>query len=46
VPGANQGVAVKNFILGIVFTLLALVLGGLGYLLLGFAEVRGDLLPP
>jgi mono/diheme cytochrome c family protein len=35
----------KNFILGILFTLLVLVGGGLGYLLLGFAEVRGDLRP-
>jgi cytochrome c553 len=36
---------VKNFVLGIVCTLLVLVLGGLGYLLLGLAEVRGDLPP-
>lgn len=35
----------KNFILGILFTLLVLVLGGLAYLLLGFAEMRGDLPP-
>ena len=35
----------KNFVLGIVFTLFVLVAGGLGYLLLGFAEVRGDLPP-
>ena len=35
----------RNFILGVVFTLLVLVVGGLGYLLLGFAEVRGDAPP-
>jgi len=35
----------KNFILGSFFTLLVLVVGGLGYLLLGFAQVRGDLPP-
>jgi len=33
----------KNFILGIVSTLLVLAFGGLAYLLLGFAEVRADL---
>jgi len=32
----------KNFVLGIVFTLAVLAAGGFGYLLLGFAEVRGD----
>jgi len=35
----------KNFVLGIVFTVVVLVIAGLGYLLLGFAEVRGDLPP-
>src|SRR5262249_56922484 len=35
----------KNFVLGIAFTAAVLVIGGLGYLLLGFAEVRGDLPP-
>ena len=35
----------KNFALGILFTLFVLVAGGTGYLLLGFAEVRGDLPP-
>lgn len=35
----------KNFILGVLCTLLVLVLGGLGYFLLGFAEMRGDLPP-
>ena len=35
----------KNFVLGIAFTVAVLVIGGLGYLLLGFAEVRGDLPP-
>jgi mono/diheme cytochrome c family protein len=35
----------KNFVLGIIFTLGVLVFGGLGYLLLGYAEVRGDLPP-
>jgi mono/diheme cytochrome c family protein len=34
----------RNFILGVVSTLLVLVVGGLGYLL-GFAEVRGDAPP-
>jgi mono/diheme cytochrome c family protein len=33
----------KNFVLGILFTLVVLGTGGVGYLLLGFAEVRGDL---
>jgi mono/diheme cytochrome c family protein len=36
---------VKNFLLGILFTLLVLVLGGLAYLRLGFAEVRADVPP-
>ncbi len=35
----------KNFILGVLCTLLALGVGGLGYLLRGFAEVRGDVSP-
>lgn len=35
----------KNFILGVVCTLLVLTAGGLGYLLLGLGEVRGDLPP-
>ena len=35
----------RNFLLGIVFTLAVLITGGLAYLLLGFAEVRGDLPP-
>jgi mono/diheme cytochrome c family protein len=34
----------KNFVLGVLCTLLVLAVGGLGYLLLGFAEVRGDVL--
>jgi mono/diheme cytochrome c family protein len=41
----RPGVTMKNFILGIVFTLVVLLVGGLGYLLLGFAEVRGDVPP-
>jgi mono/diheme cytochrome c family protein len=32
----------KHFLLGVAATLLVLVVGGLAYLLLGFAEVRGD----
>jgi mono/diheme cytochrome c family protein len=36
---------VKNFLLGILFTVLVLVVGGFAYLRLGFAEVRGDLPP-
>jgi hypothetical protein len=35
----------KNFILGALCTLLVLAAGGLGYVLLGFAEVRGDVPP-
>jgi len=35
----------RNFVGGILLTLSVLVVGGLGYLLLGFAEVRGDLPP-
>lgn len=35
----------KNFILGAVSTLLVLLTGACGYLLLGFGEVRGDLPP-
>jgi mono/diheme cytochrome c family protein len=33
----------KQFLWGVVSTLVVLVAGGLAYLLLGFAEVRGDL---
>jgi len=32
----------KNFVLGVIFTVAVLVVGALAYLLLGFAEVRGD----
>jgi mono/diheme cytochrome c family protein len=32
----------KNFVLGVICTIVALLAGGLLYLLLGFAEVRGD----
>lgn len=35
----------KNFLLGVLFTLLVVFLGVLGYLRLGYAEVRGDLPP-
>lgn len=35
----------KNFLLGVVCTLAVLVIGPLAYLLLGLAEVRGDLPP-
>jgi mono/diheme cytochrome c family protein len=35
----------KNFVLGLVCMLAVLAVGGLGYLLLGFAEVRGDVPP-
>ena len=35
----------KNFLLGVITTLLALFLGAYGYLRLGFAEVRADLPP-
>ncbi len=35
----------KHFLLGVLFTLLLLVLGGFAYLRLGYAEVRGDLPP-
>jgi mono/diheme cytochrome c family protein len=34
---------VKNFIVGVLFTLVALVAGALLYLRLGFAEVRADI---
>jgi mono/diheme cytochrome c family protein len=33
----------KNFFFGVLATLLTLILGGMAYLRLGFAEVRGDL---
>jgi len=36
---------VRNFLLGVLFTLLALFLGGFAYLRLGFVEVRGDFPP-
>ncbi len=32
----------KHFLLGVAATLVVLVVGALAYLLLGFAEVRGD----
>jgi len=32
----------KNFLLGVLTTLLVLLVGGLAYLRLGYAEVRGD----
>jgi mono/diheme cytochrome c family protein len=32
----------KQFLLGVATTVVVLVLGGVAYLLLGFAEVRGD----
>src|SRR5256714_15283042 len=35
----------KNFLLGVVVTLLVLVIGGFAYLRLGFAEVRADIAP-
>lgn len=35
----------RNFLLGVLVTLVAFVVGGLLYLTLGFAEVRGDLPP-
>src|SRR5260370_800259 len=40
-----QGKVVKHFLLGVLFALLALFIGGFAYLRLGFAEVRGDLPP-
>jgi mono/diheme cytochrome c family protein len=36
---------VRNFLGGVVFTLIVVILGSLAYLRLGFAEVRGDLPP-
>jgi mono/diheme cytochrome c family protein len=36
---------VRNFLSGVVFTLLVVILGVFAYLRLGFAEVRGDLPP-
>jgi len=36
---------VRNFFLGVLTTLAVLVLGGFAYLMLGWAEVRGDLPP-
>ena len=35
----------KNFLLGILFTLVVLALGALAYLELGFAEIRADIPP-
>jgi mono/diheme cytochrome c family protein len=35
----------KNFLLGVLFTLFVLIFGGLAYLRLGFAEVAGDIPP-
>ena len=35
----------KNFLLGALFTLVVLLVGGFAYLHLGFAEVRADLPP-
>ena len=35
----------RNFLSGVVFTLLVVILGVFAYLRLGFAEVRGDLPP-
>jgi mono/diheme cytochrome c family protein len=35
----------RNFLLGVVVTIVVLVVGGLLYLRLGFAEVRGDVAP-
>jgi len=32
----------KNFVLGMIFTVAVFIVGALAYLLLGFAEVRGD----
>ena len=32
----------KNFVLGVIFTVAVFIVGALAYLLLGFAEVRGD----
>jgi mono/diheme cytochrome c family protein len=36
---------VRNFLGGVVFALIVVILGSLAYLRLGFAEVRGDLPP-
>ena len=35
----------KNFALGVVVTVIVLVVGGLAYLRLGFAEIRADIAP-
>ena len=35
----------RNFLAGVLFTLVVLILGGFAYLRLGYAEVRGDLPP-
>ncbi len=35
----------KHFLLGVLFTLLVVFLGGFAYLRLGYVEVRGDLPP-
>ena len=44
-PGRTAVPQMRNFVLGILFTLSVLVFGGLAYLLLGYAEVRGDVPP-
>jgi mono/diheme cytochrome c family protein len=36
---------VKNFLLGVLFASLVLIVGGLAYLRLGYAEVRADIPP-
>jgi mono/diheme cytochrome c family protein len=36
---------VRNFLAGVLFTLVVLILGGFAYLRLGYAEVRGDFPP-
>jgi len=36
---------VRNFLAGVLFTLVVLILGGFAYLRLGYAEVRADLPP-
>jgi mono/diheme cytochrome c family protein len=37
---------VRNFLFGFLSAIVLLVVGILGYLILGFAEVRGDIRPP
>jgi len=36
----------RNFILGIIFTILVLVIGGIGLALLGFLPTRANTAPP